>query len=537
MRTLTSLSALTAALAAGLGLQACGGSSASSAGDTGGTGGAKTGTAGSTANAGVTSAGEATGGATTAGTTSGGATTAGTTNGGATTGGTSTGGTTTGGTTTAGGATNFPCKNPVPVLDANGKPTGLEQCETGGNHRAEPSECVVTLPRAEACQTSGIGTPTCAKDDDCTAKLYGTCSKVPQAGTCDCSYGCRTDADCSGGVCLCGASVGYCQSATCRTDADCVSGYQCRTFQDPTTIVCGLTRFECQMPGDTCESNANCTVGQTCVADAKGEHHCRAFTCGTPGRPFLIDGCAVTAHVAERCDWLDEGTPAADDTALTPAARHALAEHYTRAAQLEHASIAAFARFTLQLLELGAPAELVAGSQQALADELEHAKTCFGLASRFAGRALGPAGLPIAGCLDETTLADVVRLAVREGCIGETVAAAQASEAYAHASDLGVRRALFGIQRDETRHAELAFRFVRWALARDPSLRATVLDELEHAQRRALELQLSDTAPDQQCVAHGLLPAAHLTQLERRTVDDVVALLLRELVAETARAA
>ena len=534
MRTLTSLSALTAALAAGLGLQACGGSSTSSPGDTAGTGGAKTGTAGTTTSAGATSAGESTGGATTAGTTSGGATTAG-----ATTGGATTGGTTTGGTTTTGGATNFLCKNPTPVLDANGKPTGVETCEKGGNHRAEPTECAVTLPRAETCKSSGIGTSTCEKDADCVDKQYGTCSQVAQAGNCECLYGCHTDADCSnGGVCLCGASVGYCQSATCRSDDDCVPGYQCRAFQDPTSLICDFTRFECQMPGDTCESNANCAQGQRCVADAEGEHHCKAFSCGTPGRPFLIDGCAVTANVLERCDWLEEGAPDACDLALTPAAREALAAHYARAAQLEHASIAAFARFTLQLLELGAPAELVAGSQQALADELEHAKACFGLASRFAGRALGPAGLPIAGCLNETTLADVLRLAVREGCIGETVAAAQASEAYAHASDLAVRRALFDIQRDEARHAELAFRFVRWALERDASLRAIVIEELDSAQRRAARLQAGDARLDPQYVAHGLLPTAHLVELEQRVVDDVVAWLLRELVAETtARAA
>jgi hypothetical protein len=252
----------------------------------------------------------------------------------------------------------------------------------------------------------------------------------------------------------------------------------------------------------------------------------------------LIDGCAVTAQVLERCDWLDEAASIADASNLTPAAREALAAHYTRAAQLEHASIAAFARFTLQLLELGAPAELVAGSQRALADELEHAKTCFGLASRFAGQALGPAGLPIAGCLGQTTLAEVLRLAVREGCIGETVAAVQASEAYAHASDAGVRRALFDIQRDEARHAELAFRFVRWALESDANLQAIVVDELESAQRRASQLRSSDVAADPQCVAHGLLPTAHLVNLEQRVVDDVVTLLLRELVAETtARAA
>jgi hypothetical protein len=47
---------------------------------------------------------------------------------------------------------------------------------------------------------------------------------------------------------------------------------------------------------------------------------------------------------------------------------------------MEHASVAAFARFTLDLLALGAPADLVQSAQQALGDEIAHAELCFGLA-------------------------------------------------------------------------------------------------------------------------------------------------------------
>lgn len=57
---------------------------------------------------------------------------------------------------------------------------------------------------------------------------------------------------------------------------------------------------------------------------------------------------------------------------------------------MEHASVAAFARFTLQLLAMGAPAELVQASVGAAADELDHARLRFGIADRFDGRLGAP---------------------------------------------------------------------------------------------------------------------------------------------------
>jgi len=377
----------------------------------------------------------------------------------------------------------------------------------------------------------------CEQDSDCTAKPYGTCEGTGQIAMCACRYGCVTDDDCgAGALCACYGDSGSCLRATCRTDADCTVGFQCRAFQDPATPICGSMRFECQTPADTCQDDSDCNA-QYCVADSAGVHQCRAFSCGVPGRPFLIDGCAVVAPVVERGDWLD-GSVLRSAESLPAGIKLQLTAHYTQAAQLEHASIAAFARFALQLLELAAPAELVNAAQQAMAEELAHTTACFALASRFAQRPLGPGALQVTGCLERTQLADVVRLAVREGCIGETVAAVQAGEALAHASDAGVRRVLETIQRDETRHAELAFRFVRWALTQDASLRAVVLEELAQSRRHdAQPAPQALTAEDALCTAYGVLPAAHLADLERRVIDQVVSALLCELVEEERAAA
>jgi hypothetical protein len=66
---------------------------------------------------------------------------------------------------------------------------------------------------------------------------------------------------------------------------------------------------------------------------------------------------------------------------------------------------------------------------------------------------------------------DAALAAFDEGCVGETVAALQAHAALELARDPEVRRALQQIAEQESRHAELAWRFVSWSAARlGPSL-------------------------------------------------------------------
>ena len=164
-----------------------------------------------------------------------------------------------------------------------------------------------------------------------------------------------------------------------------------------------------------------------------------------------------------RSDWM--GAPITGPTLVDDVTRHALAQAWLRDARMEHASIASFAHFTLQALALGAPAELIADAQRAALDEVAHAQACFALASRYAGDALGPAELPMPSSLAVLPLADASAAAVREGCVAETLAALIAAEQLAHATDPAARAALQRIAQDEARHAELAYRFVRWALA------------------------------------------------------------------------
>src|SRR5690606_18379163 len=123
----------------------------------------------------------------------------------------------------------------------------------------------------------------------------------------------------------------------------------------------------CRTAGDACSSDADCQPGDHCVFDGtNGRWSCLGVTCAI-GRPLLIDGLARTAPAVPRGDWLTDLDLPRD---LPPAARAALAAHWAEVAALEHASVASFAGFTLDLMALGAPPELLAEAQRAALDEI-----------------------------------------------------------------------------------------------------------------------------------------------------------------------
>lgn len=346
-------------------------------------------------------------------------------------------------------------------------PSGFVQCDGGIVHRPEKRECLAPVTPT-SCPEDASDLGQCKTDADCTEKPFGSCQidmifggalEAP-TDTCSCVYGCQTDDDCAAGeVCRCAGDVlgmyTECVPATCITDVDCPGGEICGFSPD----ICepGVFASHCTTPADTCEGDADCG-GQPCVWN-EPLWSCSNAACG---RPFYVDDAAITAGPAARDDWRALLAAPAAPAALRPR----LAAYWTRIGLCEHASVASFARFILQLLAVGAPPELVLAGQQALADEVEHARLCFALASLYQGTGVGPGPLPAATGADASDLESVVAAVIREACVGETLSALEAREAAARAEDPTLRRVLARIADDEQRHAELGWRFVQWALAR-----------------------------------------------------------------------
>ncbi|MBK7585087.1 MAG: ferritin-like domain-containing protein [Myxococcales bacterium] len=271
-------------------------------------------------------------------------------------------------------------------------------------------------------------------------------------------------------------------------------------------------------------SNSCCNAAQAGWEDAG--QCCYAFCEGACcGRPFTVDGAPRIAGVMERNDWLTRFEPA-------PGPSRSIADAWLLDARMEHASIASFARFTLELLALGAPAELLADAQRALGDEIEHARLCFGLSTRFGGRELGPATLDLGTPHPEVTLESAVIAAFREGAVGETIAALAARRARDQAEDPAVCAALDRIAADEERHAALAYRFLAFGLRQGgESVRRALEQELSTlgvpaSNEDARELDTSQA----EFRAAGRLTRNELDETARSAVREVIIPCVRALL-------
>ena len=208
-----------------------------------------------------------------------------------------------------------------------------------------------------------------------------------------------------------------------------------------------------------CTGPADCTGGENTwcmkIGDA-GTGKC--YPQPREGRPLTVDG---EIHVA-------------------PFDRAVDATRLHRAAQDEHASIAAFARTVAELMALGAPTWLLAETQTAMGDEIRHTERTLAALEELTGER------PVLGRLEAATrplarsVEDFFRDVLRGGAVGETLAAAAADRRHAeHPNALDEM-----IFHDESRHAALAFKTLRWLVEQKPDLRRLVAEE-----RDALDLE------------------------------------------------
>lgn len=253
--------------------------------------------------------------------------------------------------------------------------------------------------------------------------------------------------------------------------------------------------------------------------------------CGV-GRPYLEDDAPVLASLVVSPDW--PGAPGEMPSDLSDALRAELADAWAHDAAHEHASVASFARVALELMAVGAPPELIAAAHRAARDEVEHARLCFALASRFRGEAVGPGPLPLGDSVPlSTSLAALAAATVIEGCIGETLAVAVARAQLETATDPEVRAALATIVEDESRHAELAWSTVAWALRTGgDEVRRAVEEAFAHAAQRRLEVVTTDTPI---LSAYGRLNAQAAEAVQRQTLAEVILPCASSLLREQPR--
>ncbi|MFT4978907.1 MAG: hypothetical protein ACI8S6_004817 [Myxococcota bacterium] len=442
------------------------------------------------------------------------------------------------------------CEGAEPITGRSNLYTGFYRCPDGTAHRIDPAAVDPNWDH-QSCQGTEEDRD-CLSDSDCTDGTYGRCvtstSEPDGQSLCGCRYSCSIDDDCNVGRACVAPEVGttgsdypVCVEAICEDGESCASG-ECgfsTTFDG-----CGHTlRQGCRSDADDCRVDTDCE-GDTgpwskselsCGIEYDGSTWtCNGLDC-TPGRPLLIDGQPRTAPTTPRADWTtQQEVPVALD-GLSPLVRAALAHRWAKIGALEHASVASFARFTLQLLVLGAPSELLADAQRAAADEVEHARLAYSIASAYAGVPVGPGPLSMAGHTPPLSDRSAALCAlIEEGCIGETLGAAEARASTAQATDPAVRAVLHRIADDEERHAALAWRTLKWMLQETPTLRPLAASHL-----RSVVVDWQQREPGEErpaLAAHGVLSGLALRQLQRAALFAVVEPSLRAVLQASHKA-
>lgn len=420
------------------------------------------------------------------------------------------------------------CMGAEPIMEEDGTESGYARCPDGTIHRYDATIACDTTFGGQRCEGTEESL-NCESDADCTDRPNGVCAHINYVDfggdttACGCVYACATDADCADGrACVCAGVVDSDNSASFCAPAQCADGADCDTNECGASSYfdgCGYSvGLGCREESDMCRLDAECGDFQSCALQyGTGPWTCATEDCAI-GRPLLLAEGARTAPLRPRRDWSADVMPSLD---VSDALRAALAEHWQRVAALEHASVASFARFSLQLMALGAPPDLLADAQAAAADEIEHARLGYALASAYAGRDLGPGPLDLADMTVASDRRSAMLELVAEACVGETVGVAEARELAAMTRDDALTAIFQTIADDEERHAQLAWRALAWMLeGADDALRAEVRAAFDAAALAAEQATVRDpsvVAPDS-----GLPSGRELAAIRRQALRDVV---------------
>jgi hypothetical protein len=234
------------------------------------------------------------------------------------------------------------------------------------------------------------------------------------------------------------------------------------------------------------------------------------------GRQIRVNGRLLFPPIGASDAWASEGGLEGGSSGIPDGLRGGLAARWRENGKTEHASVAAFAKLSLDLIAVGAPPALLIAASRDAEDEIRHAERCFALARAIDGQASGPQAFPEAlGAIDPGAgrEARVVALAVDsllDGALYEGVSARIVAKLARRARVPAIAALLKAIAADEGRHAAHAWDVVEWCVAEggEPVVRA--LSRALALTPPAIVTDLPEPARDGSWEAYGI----HGTALE-----------------------
>ena len=202
-------------------------------------------------------------------------------------------------------------------------------------------------------------------------------------------------------------------------------------------------------------------------------------------------------------------------------------QFYLEVARYEHASIASFNRFALELIKFGAPAELLQQAQMAAMDEIRHAQSAFAIANELLSENFQPNQMPIEGSLSPN-LVSFAAAVLEEAAIQETLAVLLAAEQARVSQEPMITQYLLEVVAEESRHSELAWATLRWCIEKggDP-----IIALLKERTTRPIEVS-TDNYPLQAILALGLPDRESVQRIVQKGIQQVILPSLQSLLQQ-----
>lgn len=177
-------------------------------------------------------------------------------------------------------------------------------------------------------------------------------------------------------------------------------------------------------------------------------------------------------------------------------------EYFAEMAVGAGASLEAFRGHLLELQLLNSPPEFIEQVRGAARAEEQHQQDVHSLALRFGASPSYPTH-------KATRPSDLYSFALHnatEGCVRETVRAAQTAHQSQRACDEEVRRVLKKVASDGTRHASLLWEVHDWALSQLSPARGRSIREAQQELFLELQVELEREVPPELCSWAGVAP-------------------------------
>ncbi|HEV8115368.1 MAG TPA: hypothetical protein VGP53_03950 [Acidimicrobiales bacterium] len=208
----------------------------------------------------------------------------------------------------------------------------------------------------------------------------------------------------------------------------------------------------------------------------------------------------------------------------------AVTAEWNQRTEAEYISAVIAQQVTLQLLQLGAPPDLIRDGLRIASDELTHAELSAAVAASASGEAAAPVIDPAAMALPtgEAALGHLIPSIVRFFCVGETIAVPLFRMLRQHCTIPIARSALDRIMRDETRHRQFGWDVLDWMLlVGGPEVRQQLADQAPVLADQVVQAYVGeDDRPDAvlhpELAAWGLaLPAAYAATATSALAEEI----------------